>query len=99
MRKYLSLTSSILAIFLYNLNPVLADCVYGVKSKTQFQVVDNNTILLTGGYGGSILVKIFCCVYSSSSLTVLKDDFCSYESSALYIDGEVVDVRDVHKIN
>jgi hypothetical protein len=79
--------------------PALADCVYGAKSKTRFQVLDSNTLLLTGGYGGTIIVKIYCCVYSSSSVTILKDDFCSYESSALYIDGNVTDVRDVKKVD
>ena len=50
-------------------------------------------------HGGQIIVKIFCCVRQSSNVTVLKDDFCSHDSSVLYIDGDVVDVRDVKKID
>ncbi len=80
-------------------SPALADCVYGAKSKLRFQVLDNNTLFLTGGYGGDILIKIFCCVHSSSNVTVLKDDFCSYEENVLFIDGSAVGVRDVKKIN
>ena len=79
--------------------PAFADCVYGAKSKTNFQILDSNTLLLSGGFGGSIILKIYCCVYSSSSVTILKDSFCSFESSAIYIDGDVVAVRDVKKID
>jgi hypothetical protein len=77
----------------------MADCVSGAQSKTRFQTLDSETILLTGGYGGRIVIKIFCCAYASSNLTILKDDFCSFDSSVLYLDGEVVDVRDVKKID
>jgi hypothetical protein len=85
--------------FLLSTTPLLADCVYGAKSKSHFQILDGDTIMLTGGYGGQIIIKIFCCVYQSSNVTVLNDDFCSYESSVLYIDGEVIDARDVKKID
>lgn len=77
----------------------LADCVYWAKEKTRFQVLDSTTIFLTGGVGGSILTKIFCCIYKTSELAVLKDSFCSYDSAVFYIDGEVYDVRDVKKVD
>jgi len=90
--------AAFLVIFL-KINYAQADCVYGAKSKTRFQALDSSTILLTGGYGGTIITKIYCCVYSSSNVTVLKDDFCSFDDAVFYIDGEVKEVRDVKKIN
>lgn len=90
---------AILIIIFIQINFAHADCVYGAKSKTRFQALDSSTILLTGGYGGTIIAKIYCCVYSSSNVTVLKDDFCSFDDSVFYIDGEIKEVRDVKKIN
>lgn len=72
-----------------------ADCVYGAKSKNKFVVLDSHTVILKGGYGKDILIKTFAFIYGSSSLTILKDDFCSYESAVLYIDGQVADVNEV----
>jgi hypothetical protein len=46
--------------------PVLADCIYGAKSKTSYIVLDNHTIILKGGGGKDILVKSFAFFYSSS---------------------------------
>jgi hypothetical protein len=97
--RFLKISLCVCALVLLGTSPLRADCAYGAKSKTQFQILDSNTILLTGGYGGQIVVKIYCCVMQSSNVTVLKDDFCSYESSVLYIDGNVIDVRDVKKID
>lgn len=77
------------------MNVAYADCVYGAKSKNKFQVLDSHTVILKGGYGKDILIKTFAFIYGSSSLTVLKDDFCSYDSSVLYIDGQVADVNEV----
>ena len=76
-----------------------ADCVFGAKQKQSFQVLSNNRILLTGGIGSDILIKTFCFPNRSSSIQVLKDSFCSYESSVLYIDGEVCDANDVTSID
>ncbi len=75
-----------------------ADCVYGAKDKTSFQVLDSNTLLLKGGYGSNIIIKTYAYFYSSSDVQVLKDSFCSYDSAVLYIDGEVVDAQKVTKI-
>ena len=75
-----------------------ADCVYGAKDKTSFQVLGNNSILLTGGYGSDILIKTYSYFYSSSDVKVLKDSFCSYDNAVLYIDGEVVDTQKVTQI-
>ena len=99
MCKLIKLVFVCVASIAIGCSTAMADCVYGAKSKTRFQALDSNTILLTGGYGGAIVVKIYCCVHSSSDVTVLKDDFCTYDSAVLYIDGEVVDVRDVKKID
>ena len=77
---------------------IQADCVYGAKDKTSFQVLDGNTLMLTGGYGSNIIIKTYSYFYSSSDVRVLKDSFCSYESAVLYIDGEVVDAQQVTKL-
>lgn len=76
-----------------------ADCVNGAKDKTSYTILDSHTILLKGGYGPQIIIKTFAFISTSSSVTVLKDDFCSYESAVLYIDGEVVDANQVTKVN
>ena len=72
-----------------------ADCVFGAQAKTSFIVLDNHTIVLTGGYGSKILIKTFAFLNRGSQLTVLKDSFCSFESAILYVDGEVVDANQV----
>lgn len=76
----------------------LADCIYGAKDKDAFVVLDSHTILLQGGYGSDIVIKTYCFIYRTSEVTVLKDDFCSFESAALYIDGEVCDANQVTKV-
>lgn len=75
-----------------------ADCVYGVKDKSKFLILDNHAVLFQGGYGSDVIVKTFCTILKSSELTVLKDDFCSHDSSVLYVDGEVCDAREVTKV-
>ena len=77
----------------------IADCVYGAKDKTKFSRLDNHTIILSGVYGSDIMIKTYCFIYSSSELTVLKDNFCSYESDVLYIDGEACDANQVNKLD
>ena len=76
-----------------------ADCVIGAKSKINYTRLDTHTVLLSGGYGGNILIKTFCFIYSTSELVILKDHFCSYEDTVLYIDGEVCEVRSVEKLD
>jgi hypothetical protein len=72
-----------------------ADCVYGAKSKMSFVILDSHSILLKNGPGKDILIKSFSFFYSSSSVTILKDSFCDYESAVLYVDGNVVDAQQV----
>ena len=54
---------------------VQADCVYNAKLKTKFQAITGDTVLLTGGFSGGILIKTYCCVYPSSKVIILKDSF------------------------
>lgn len=75
-----------------------ADCVYGAKDKSKFTVLDSHTIILQGGSGSDIIIKTYSFIHRSSSITVLKDSFCSYESAVLYIDGEVADANQVTKV-
>jgi hypothetical protein len=72
-----------------------ADCILNAKSKTTYVALDSHTILLRGGIGRDILIKSFAFFYSTSQVTVLKDNFCDYESSVLYVDGEAVDAQQV----
>lgn len=72
-----------------------ADCVYGAKSKMSFVILDSNTILLKNGPGKDILIKSFSFFNSGSSVRVLKDSFCDFESAVLYVDGQVVDAQQV----
>jgi hypothetical protein len=75
-----------------------AGCVYGAKNKSSFIVLDNHTFVLQGGSGSDILVKTYAYVRSSSEITVLKDSFCSYDTSAIYIDGELAQLKQVEKL-
>tara|TARA_B100000427_G_scaffold139460_1_gene115998 strand:- start:441 stop:734 length:294 start_codon:yes stop_codon:yes gene_type:complete len=80
----------------------LADCVYDAKEKTTFQVLSTGyggKILFSGGYGSDFIVSVdgYITKYIDSVL-ILKDDFCSWEDSVLYIDDEVFDVKSVEKI-
>jgi len=87
----------VLLVLVFGIN-LQADCVYGAKDKTKFQRLDTHKIILSGGYGSDILIKTYCFIYSSSTVQVLKDDFCSYDSAVLYIDGEVCDANQVNKL-
>ena len=91
--------AKIVCIFLLTLSTQsFADCVYGAKDKTKFTVLDSHTVILQGGPGSDIIIKTYSFINRSSSITVLKDSFCSYESAVLYIDGEVVDANRVTKV-
>ena len=76
-----------------------ADCVVGAKQKTSFTVLDSHTLLLQGGPGPDIIIKTFAFILKTSTVKILKDDFCRYESAVLYIDEEVVDVNKVTKVD
>lgn len=73
-----------------------ADCVVGAKMALSYKILDSHTLLLEVGNG--ILVKSFHFFQSGSSILVLKDSFCDFESAVLYVDGEVVDVQQVKKL-
>ena len=75
-----------------------ADCVFGAKGKASFVILDSHTILLKNGPGRDIVIKSFSFFYSGSSVSVLKDSFCDYESAVLYVDGQVVDAQQVRWI-
>jgi hypothetical protein len=55
----------------FAVTPAFADCVVGASMATRFQVLDSNTLILRGG--SEMLIKVFCCVYPGSSVSVLKD--------------------------
>jgi hypothetical protein len=78
-------------------NAASAGCVVGAKMATTFTVLDSHTLILHSG-SHNIMIKTFAFFYPSSSITVLKDSFCSFESAVLYIDGQVVDAQQVEKL-
>lgn len=96
--KKWAVTSVVLTSF-FMAGSVSADCVYGAKDKRSYSVIDNHTIILTGGFRDNIMIKTYCFIYNSSQLQVLKDSFCSHENAVLYIDGEVCDASQVQKLN
>ena len=92
-------TLLVFLVYLATPSVAIADCVFGAKSKTSYVVLDTKTVLLNGGYGSDIIIQTYSFINQSSSLVVLKDDFCSYEDAVLYVDGEVADAAQVTKVN
>lgn len=76
---------------------LFGDCVYYLKDKTSFRVIDSSSLILSG-VGGDVFIKTYCFVSSVSSVTVLKGDACSYDNNVLLIDGQVCDVAEVKKL-
>lgn len=79
-----------------------ADCVYGAKDKTTYQILSTGyggKILFSGGYGDDFIVEVEgYLIKHVDSVVILKDDFCSWDSGVLYIDEEVFGVKSVEKI-
>ena len=84
------------ALLLWCANAAHADCVVGAKMALSYVVLDSHTIILKVSNG--ILIKSFHFFNTVSSVSVLKDSFCDYESAVLYVDGEVVDVQQVKRL-
>ena len=66
----------------------MADCVEGALHKTKFSRLNNHTVALTGGYGSAIVIKTDCKIKRNSSVSILKDSFCSASEAVLFVDGE-----------
>ena len=65
-----------------------ADCVEGALNKTKFSRLNNHTVALTGGYGSPIVIKTSCKIKRNSTVSILKDSFCSASEAVLFVDGE-----------
>ncbi len=62
-----------------------------------FTILDNSTIVLAGP--NRILIKTFCyCFYPGTDVKILKDSFCDFETSVLYVGGQLVDVQQVKNL-
>lgn len=97
MKKLLFSISLILCF-----NFAFADCVYSAKDKQSSKILKKGwgaQIYFTGGSGPDFIVELSGSIYSADEVLILKDDFCSYEDKALYIDGEVFDVQKVTKVD
>ena len=79
-------------------NSALADCVLNAKSKSAYVILDSHTLILQGGIGKDIVLKSYHFFHNGSQVTVLKDNFCDFESAVLYVDGELVDVQQVKSL-
>ena len=80
-----------------------ADCVYGAKDVTSYKVIDTGygaKLYFSGGYGNDFIIELDGGMYSSyiSEIYFVKDDFCSWESDVIVIDGEVFGVKSVSKL-
>lgn len=78
-----------LAFLLFSL-PCIAqsDCVEGALNKTKFSRLNNHTVALSGGYGSAIVIKTDCLVKRNSTVSILKDSFCSASEAVLFVDGQ-----------
>ena len=94
MRKLL--TAFCITAFISS-HPAKVDCVVGASMALSFNILDNSTIILNGP--SKILIKTYCyCFYAGTTVTVLKDSFCSYEHAVLYVNGTAVDAQDVKRL-
>ncbi|MDC6177370.1 hypothetical protein [Ralstonia solanacearum] len=91
--------SLLAALALLAVTTAHADCVVGASLATTFRVLDSHTIVLYSGSTPKILIKTFSFFYPSSSVTVLKDSFCDFESAVLYVDNQAVDAQQVKRLN
>jgi len=66
----------------------MADCVEGALHKTKFSRLNNHTVALSGGYGSPIVIKTDCLIKRNSTVSILKDSFCSASEAVLFVDGE-----------
>lgn len=82
----------------YGITHAKADCIYGAKTKTNFSMIDSHTAILKGGVGPDLLIKTMDFIYSGSSILVLKDSFCDYDDSAIYIDGNTINLTQVRRL-
>ncbi len=90
----------VVAVSLFLLLPVVcvADCVW-FSSPDRWIYVDSNTLILCDLGKPRALIKIWGRLFSTSSVSILKHEFCSHDSAVLLIDGEPVDVREVRRLN
>ena len=78
-----------LAVLLFTLPGfATADCVEGALNKSKFSRLNNHTVALTGGYGSPIVIKTSCQINRNSTVSILKDSFCSASEAVLFVDGQ-----------
>ncbi len=65
-----------------------SDCVEGALNKSKFSRLNNHTVALTGGYGSPIVIKTSCQINRNSTVSILKDSFCSASEAVLFVDGQ-----------
>ncbi len=80
-----------------------ADCVWDVKDKAEYKVINTGygaKILFSGGYGDDFVIEIEGYVYSETldEIYFIKDDFCDWESDVIVIEGEVFGVKSVSRL-
>jgi hypothetical protein len=93
-----TLITSILAALVLTLT-AHADCVHSARSYLSFRVVASDTLILTQGVGPDIQIQVWgVWLTNTASVRVLRDSFCSFDEAVLFINGEIVDVREVKNL-
>jgi hypothetical protein len=76
-------------------NKSMADCVDNAKSIDGFKIVDVHTILLLRGGSPAVTIKTDNFIAPDITLTVVKDHFCSFDTSAVLINDTLTAVTEV----
>ena len=97
MKKILLIAALLLSVYSY------ADCVFGAKEKTSFKVIKTGygaKILFSGSYVDDFIIEIDGSIYNETldEIYFIKDNFCSWESDVIVINGEVFGVKSVDKV-
>jgi hypothetical protein len=76
-----------------------AECIFGASNLTNVYILDSNRLILYGGFGDPIYIKTFYPLTKGARVAVLKDSFCDYDSEAISINGTVIPVQVVKKLD
>jgi hypothetical protein len=97
MKKTLLIATLLFSVYSY------ADCVYGAKDKSSYNVIKTGygaKILFSGSYGDDFIIEIDGSIYNETldEVYFIKDDFCNWDTDVIVINGEVFGVKSVDKV-
>ena len=73
-------------------SPANADCVAHAQNRDRIEVLDRHTLLLSGRLGPDILVRTFATIKRRSTITIVRNSFCSFATDVLIVDGNLIGV-------